>query len=185
MRRVPLLIGLLALLLASLAPASAFAAGSDDAQALEDAGVRDIIVARDPGLSAAARGDLRASAGVTHVEDLPLADTEVVRAPAGGLVEAVAALNAEPGVRYAEPNGIVHAATNDPLWTSMWALQNDGQTVNAIPGTAGADVRATGAWALSTGAGQTVAVVDSGMLTTHQDLAASVWTNPGESGPNA
>jgi subtilisin family serine protease len=34
-------------------------------------------------------------------------------------------------------------------------------------------------------AGQTVAVVDSGMLATHQDLAASVWTNPGESAPNA
>jgi thermitase len=185
-RRVPLLIGLLALALACLLPGAALAAGPDDVQALENEGVRDIIVARDPGLSAGARGDLRAGAGVTHVGDLPLADTEVVRAPAGGLVEAVAALNAEPGVRYAEPNGPVYAASADPLFGELWALNNTGQTVNTVAGTAGADIRAPQAWTRSTGAGQTVAVVDSGALTTHQDLqGGAIWTNPGEAGANA
>src|SRR3954452_24578902 len=115
-RRPCILIGLLAIVLACLLPGAALAAGRDDVQALENEGVRDIIVARDPGLPAAARGDLRAAAGVTHVEDLTLADTEVVRAPAGGLVEAVDALAAEPGVRYAEPNGPVHAASADALF---------------------------------------------------------------------
>ena len=82
MRRVLLLTGLLALALGCLLPGAALAAGRDDVQALENEGVRDIIVARDLGLSAAARGHLRAAAGVAHVQDLPLADTEVVRAPA-------------------------------------------------------------------------------------------------------
>src|SRR3954452_21329287 len=132
-RRPSLLIGLLAVVLVCLLPGAALAAGRDDVQALENEGVRDIIVARDPGLPAAARGDLRTSAGVTHVEDLSLADTEVVRAPVSGLVEAVDALNAEPGVRYAEPNAPVYAATNDPLWPSLWALQNTGQSVNNLP----------------------------------------------------
>src|SRR4051812_49648673 len=103
-RRPSLLIGLLAVVLVCLLPGAALAAGRDDVQALENEGVRDIIVARDPGLPAAARGDLRAAAGVTHVEDLPLADTEVVRAPAGGGVAAAGALAPPPRARHPPPN---------------------------------------------------------------------------------
>jgi thermitase len=192
-RRVPVLIGLLALALACALPGAALAAGRDDVQALENEGVRDIIVARDPGLSAAARGDLRAGAGVTHLDDLPLTDTEVVRAPAGGLVEALDALKAEPGVRYAEPNAPVHAATNDEDWPLQWGLQNTGQAVPdlnqpppaTVAGAAGADIRAPQAWARSTGARQVIGVVDTGLLATHQDLQGALWTNPGEAGAKA
>src|SRR3954464_16103711 len=92
-RRPSLLIGLLAAVLACLLPGAALGAGGDDVQALENEGVRDIIVARDPGLPAAARGDLRAAAGVTHVEDLPPADTQGLRAPAAPPVGAGAALH--------------------------------------------------------------------------------------------
>src|SRR4051812_17689563 len=184
-RRPSLLIGLLAVVLACLLPGAALAAGRDDVQALENEGVRDIIVARDPGLPAAARGDLRAAAGVTHVEDLPLADTEVVRAPAGRLVEAVDAWAAEPGVRYAEPNGPVHAASADALFARLWGLQNDGVNVD-INGTAGADIRAPQAWTLSTGAGRVIGVVDTGVLATHEDLqGGALWANPGEAGARA
>src|SRR4051794_31146589 len=184
-RRLSLLIGLLAVVLACLLPGAALAAGRDDVQALENEGVRDIIVARDPGLPAAARGDLRAAAGVTHVEDLPLADTEVVRAPAGGLVEAVDALAGAPGVRYAEPNGPVHAASADSLFQNLWGLQNDGAN-GGINGTAGADIRAPQAWTLSTGAGQVIGVVDTGVLATHEDLqGGALWANPGEAGARA
>jgi thermitase len=185
-RRLPVLICLLAVASACAAPAGAQASGRSRAevQRFEDEGVREIIVARDPGLSAAARGDLRAGAGVTHVADVPLPDTEVVRAPAGGLVEAVDALEAEPGVRYAEPNGPVRAAA-DPLTPLLWGLENTGQSVNGVAGTAGADIKAPQAWAQSTGTGQVVAVVDSGVLATHQDLQGALWTNPGEAGARA
>ena len=186
MRRVPVLICLLAVASACAAPAGAQASGRSraDVQRLEDEGVREIIVARDPGLSAAAQGDLRAAAGVTHVADVPLPGTEVVRAPAGGLVEAVDALEAEPGVRYAEPNGIVRAASSDPLFAQLWGLENTGQDIgvapNTVKGTVDADIDAPEAWAQSTGAGQVVAVVDSGIDSTHEDLAGAQWTNPGE-----
>jgi subtilisin family serine protease len=185
-RRVPVLICLLAVASACATPAGAQASGRSraDVQRLEDEGVREIIVARDPGLSAAARDDLRAGAGVTHVANVPLPDTEVVRAPAGGLVEAVDALDAEPGVRYAEPNGIVRAASSDPLFAQLWGLENTGQDIgvapNTVKGTVDADIDAPEAWAQSTGAGQVVAVVDSGMDATHEDLAGAQWTNPGE-----
>lgn len=36
------------------------------------------------------------------------------------------------------------------------------------------------AWALSRGTGVTVALIDSGILATHRDLAANLWSNPGE-----
>jgi thermitase len=185
-RRVPVLICLLAVASACAAPAGAQASGRSraDVQRLEDEGVRDIVVARDPGLSAAARSDLRVGAGVTHVADVALPDTEVVRAPAGGLAEAVDALGAEPGVRYAEPNGPVRAAA-DPLSGLLWGLENTGQAINGVAGTAGADIKAPQAWAQSTGTGQVVAVVDSGVLASHQDLQGALWTNPGEAGARA
>jgi len=133
--------------------------------------VREIIVARDPGLNAAQRGDLRTGAGVAHVADLTLPDTEVVRAPADGLVESLDALEAEPGVRYAEPNGIVRAASNDPFFLAgqLWGLQNGGPPT-VSPGTFDADIDAPEAWARSTGSGQQVAVVDSGTTPNQADL---------------
>ncbi|MCH7839134.1 MAG: S8 family serine peptidase, partial [Planctomycetes bacterium] len=61
---------------------------------------------------------------------------------------------------------------------------NTGQTiedVDADPGTPGADIRAEGAWNLTTGdAAFRVAILDSGVDYNHPDLAANIWTNPGE-----
>ena len=187
MRRVPLLICLLAAASACAAPAGASASGRSPAEVerLQDEGVREIIVARDPGLSATARDNGRAAAGVEHVADLSLPDTEVVRAPAGDLKAAIDALEAEPGVRYAEPNGPVQAATTDPLWSFMWGLENTGQNVAGVTGAVDADIDAPEAWTRSTGLGQTVAVVDSGITPGHADLQGAIATNPGESGAKA
>ena len=57
---------------------------------------------------------MRADAGVAHVANLLVPDTEVVRAEPGRLVEAIHALEAEPGVRYAEPDADAHAFVDDP-----------------------------------------------------------------------
>ena len=56
---------------------------------------------------------------------------------------------------------------------------------SGIPGrpavTPGADINATSAWDLSTGSNQViVAVIDTGVLYTHSDLSANIWTNSGE-----
>lgn len=96
-------------------------------------------------------------------------------------------------VEYAEPNYIVYAikgtvqtmqaatqtVPNDPYFNLLWGLNNTGQTILGITGTAGADISATQAWATTTGSKQNVvAVVDTGIDYTHEDLRQNVWSAP-------
>lgn len=164
----PLVI-LLAALLAGAAPASA-----DTVAELEAEGVTGLIVQREPELSAAEREELREDANVQLVQMLPLPDAELVRAGEGELGEALDALRADPAVAHVEVDAPVSAFTTapgtDPMWSQLWALENTGQN----KGTPGADIDVKPAWAVTRGAGQTVAVVDSGVLSTHQDLAGQL-----------
>ncbi|MBL9213001.1 MAG: PQQ-binding-like beta-propeller repeat protein [Opitutaceae bacterium] len=84
---------------------------------------------------------------------------------------------------YVEPDYLVkmRATPNDPsfLGNEQWALRNIGQE----NGTAGADIRAESGWDVRTSAAEIiVAVIDSGIRRTHEDLVANLWSNPGESG---
>lgn len=84
-----------------------------------------------------------------------------------------------PAVAMLEPELVFHAAAtpNEGLFTSQWGLSNVGQYAGLV----GADIGATRAWDITTGARSVVvAVLDSGLDITHPDLAANVWTNPGE-----
>ena len=131
----------------------------------------EIVVARPPGLSAAERADVRADAEVELEGALPLRDTEVVSAPqAGERAEALAALRADPGVRWAEPNRPRSIVSTDPYWPRLWGLKNTGQTVLGASGVADADIDAPEAWTLTKGRGVTVAVVDTGVAA-HPDLS--------------
>ena len=89
------------------------------------------------------------------------------------MAETVGALRAQPGVVYAEPDSIEHAAAsppNDPYWTmpapGQWDL-SEGTTST----TYGIDL--LGAWDVTLGAGVVVAVIDSG-ITAHPDLAGQI-----------
>jgi subtilisin family serine protease len=134
----------------------------------------DIIVKREAGLDRAERATVRRDAGVTLVGTLTLADTEVVHADDPRA--ALAALNADPDVSYAELDSPVRMLSDDALFTQQWALENSGQ----FGGLADADMDVPAAWQLSTGAGVTVAVVDTGVDAGVADLTGQLTGNPGE-----
>ncbi|MFA0889747.1 MAG: S8 family peptidase [Synergistales bacterium] len=81
---------------------------------------------------------------------------------------AISALTGQEGVLFAQPNYIYHTALvpNDPSYASQWG-----------PGKIGAPA----AWDLTVGSADVlVAVLDTGIDTSHPDLAGNLWTNPGE-----
>jgi len=84
-----------------------------------------------------------------------------------------------PAVASIEPELVFHAAAvpGDAAFASQWGLSNVGQYAGLV----GADIGATRAWDVTTGSRSVVvAVLDSGLDIAHPDLAANVWTNPGE-----
>lgn len=84
--------------------------------------------------------------------------------------KAAASLQLEPEVEFAQPNFYYRLAAtpNDPNWgnAGLYGLPM---------------ISAPAAWDLSTGSSTVVvANIDTGMRYTHEDLAANMWTNPGE-----
>jgi subtilisin family serine protease/fibronectin type 3 domain-containing protein/methionine-rich copper-binding protein CopC len=93
--------------------------------------------------------------------------------------QALAAYRADPNVLYAEPDYQVQLqlTPNDPRFSELWGLNNVGQT----GGTTDADIDGVEAWDIVTGSGSIiVAVIDTGVDYTHEDLAANMWVNSGE-----
>src|SRR5262249_11513450 len=73
------------------------------------------------------------------------------------------------------------AVPNDPLFGSQWDLQNTGQVISGQAGTPGADIKAPGAWNLTTGSQKVVLrVIDSGVNLAHPDLINNIWLNQKE-----
>jgi hypothetical protein len=95
------------------------------------------------------------------------------------VVQKIAELKADPNVLYAEPNfcRTFNIVPNDPSFVNEWGLNNTGQS-GGIPD---ADMDGPEAWDATRGSANIiVAVLDSGMETTHPDLAPNVWVNTGE-----
>lgn len=97
-------------------------------------------------------------------------------------------LQAQPGVLWCHPNLRVAlvptAQPDDPLYPDQWHLESVGQE-GATPGV---DINAEAAWDLSTGAGMTIAIVDTGVQTDHPDLRVTSGTDfvdgDGDSSPD-
>ena len=88
----------------------------------------EIIVKRDPGLTAAERADIRADAQVRLVETLPFARTELVAARPGDVQDALSDLQADPDVTYAQLNHRRRAFTaGRPGLRVQWGIENVAQ----------------------------------------------------------
>ncbi len=109
---------------------------------------------------------------------VPSLGVEALHIPGSAPQQVAAALAHNPAVKIAEPDYVLEVdATNDPGYDELWGLDNRGQT----GGLTDVDVDAPEAWAHTTGSSDViVAVIDTGIDISHPDLAANIWTNPGE-----
>ncbi len=134
------------------------------------------------------RGNVSASAGQAYAESLyGLAKVKHYKSidanlykVGGDLLKTMKKLRKMPNVAYAEPDYLrtaTETVPNDPSFGTLWAMHNTGQA----GGTSGADLDMLRAWDITTGSENVVvAVIDSGVRYDHPDLAANMWTNPGE-----
>ena len=87
-------------------------------------------------------------------------------------------------IDYTEPDLIVRPARtpNDPKFTDLtsWQFYNNTQINKDIKAAAAWDRRTTAAYGTTNKV--IVAVIDTGVRYTHEDLAANMWKNPGETG---
>ncbi|HEX2291697.1 MAG TPA: S8 family peptidase, partial [Gaiellaceae bacterium] len=155
-------LGAALLTVCALALTGGLAASGDGATASTPA---ELVVRFERG---ADRKAALAAAGAKAVEHAPGGLVRARIEPGSSLAAAGAALERRADVVFAEPNRTyeLYATPNDTHWSSLWGLPKIG---------------APAAWNLTQGSNSVaVAVVDSGTDYTHQDLAANIWANPGE-----
>ena len=126
------------------------------------------------------------AAAESHLEGTKLGDQlgfgfyEVYLDSGVGLDQAMEHYNQLPGVDYAQRDFVLQhesTAPDDAYFDSLWGLHNTGQT----NGTVDADIDAVEAWDVETDASSIiVAVIDTGIDYTHEDLAGNTWVNTSE-----
>ncbi len=143
---------------------------------------RELLVKFKPGVPEFVREDIHRGVGAVVVLRFR-ADEQLhhVRLPEGeDLDAALAYYRTRADVEYAQKNLIYHLTEtipSDAMFYLQWAWKN---TANP-----GSDVGATFAWDKARGRSTViVASIDTGVDYTHPDLAANMWTNPGEAGAN-
>ena len=130
-----------------------------------------ILVQPKPGTGLAALERLHASHGSRRLRTFEhLHNLQVIQVPAGETVESLVAKYRQSGlVEYAEPDytgNVFDTIPNEAAFANgtLWGLTN---------------ISAPAGWDVTTSASNiVVAVVDTGVRYTHQDLSLNMWTNP-------
>jgi subtilisin family serine protease len=166
-------LGLIAAFASAASTATATEAARADVSAPKPFAPGEAIVRFERGTSATDRREVRRSSGVDFEQQLSPPRTELVEVD-GSVRSAVARLRSLPGVAYAQPNFRYQEAAveppNDPFFDELWGLDDP-----ALPSPG---VSALAAWEQTGGAGQVIAIVDTGVDLTHPDLVGNLWTNP-------
>ncbi len=146
----------------------------------------EVLVAFKSATTAPDRALIHAEVGAFVISRIPELRVDRVRSTRGETTEQlIQRYLPNPLVEYAEPNYLSHvtATPNDPKFPQQWSLNNTGQSGTCSPaGVFDVDIDAPEAWNLQTGSSTiVVAVIDTGVNYNHPDLAANIWSNPGES----
>jgi subtilisin family serine protease len=139
------------------------------------------IVKYKKALSEADVRQISSSMGFVSSESLNQKDLFLIKEDKKNKInlQAINQLISSDVIEYIEPDAIGHitATPNDSMYGNQWALNNNGGSGGVLD----VDVDAPEAWELATGSSNViVAVVDTGVLYTHPDLASSMWVNPSE-----
>ncbi len=134
-----------------------------------------LIKYKNPALAAEGRfSAAEARLALRTRRTFPVLGIKELKLPPGIRVkDALAALRQDPGIAFAEPDyaARIQTAPNDPLYGSQWALPA---------------INAPSAWSYVQGNSAVVlAVLDTGVDYTHQDITANIWANPNPATPAA
>ncbi len=157
--------------LACLVLCFVFAQGSGWAQGSAPSGFREdqIFIQPKPGISQPALANFHSTRGAQVLKTFShIGNLQLLRVPKGETAQSLIAHYQRSGlIEFAEPDylGQVFATPNDPRYLdhTLWGLEK---------------ISAPGGWDVRTAASNiVVAVLDTGVRYTHEDLTANMWTN--------
>jgi thermitase len=128
----------------------------------------EIVFKFKPGIDKTKKEELIIQQGLTVTDKLPQVDILFAHVPAQNRDKVIEALKHNPNILYAEPHYILETLDipNDTNFVEQWNLKK---------------INAPTAWDMNKGnASVAVAVVDSGLQTTHEDFKDKLWINPNE-----
>lgn len=129
----------------------------------------ELLVKYKNGTASRAAVSVNSRIGARVIEEFPELGWQRVKLPKYLSVnQAVSRYESDAEIESAQPNYIYNllAVPNDPRFSDLYGMQK---------------ISAPLAWDITTGNSNVViAVIDTGIKYTHEDLAANMWTNPGE-----